>query len=214
MTPELEKLILSGQAEYRNQACLSSAAFTVTCPEGKTIVLTDIDFTHGRAFFSIVTFPLIFLKFYGVDQKRQNVISFYAPMADSGTGVQGDQYRKEIYFVYTSDCRIDVSCLLVDAFPVVDNSLMPAVSKDLPEPGGYGTTLPVTRAIALSGVADFYLPQGLKDSGFPPTAGMKNDPYPGIVAGVSALPNIQTVSEGFCMNIGYVVINKPILPKL
>lgn len=214
MTPELEKLILSGQAEYRNQSCFASQAFSIPCPAGKQIVLTDLDFTAGNAFLNgLVPTGWLVLKFYGVNQGQENILSFYVN-SDTGTFSNSVQWKKDIYFCYSSPVRIDIACLLNDALAGVDTSVMPAVSKDKPVPQGYGTTIPVVRAIDLTGASDFYLPQGLELSGFPITNNMRNDPWPDITAGISVIPSPVNVSQAYNLNVGYVLLNKPIIPKL
>ena len=210
MTPKLEELILSGDAEYRVQSGFSSGAFTIPCPQGKEIVILDFDFSCSAGFSALIPGLVLFVKFYGVDQKRQNVISFY-PLLDRTGNLQMGTYKKNLYFAYNSNCRIDIVSFDNGVFASVDNSVMPSQSKDLPAPGGYGTTIAVARAYEF-GAGDFYLPQGLELSGFAPVAGMKNDPFPNIAAGTALAP-VTTTSEGFSINIGYVILNKPRINK-
>lgn len=213
MSPKLEELILSGQAEYRNQSCFASQAFSIPCPAGKQIVITDLEFSSGLGFLTIVPTGFLIMKFYGINQGRENIISFYTNN-DTGNFSNSVTWRKDVYFCYNSPVRIDIACLLNEGLPAVDVSVMPSVSKDKPVPGGYGTTIAVTRAIDLTGAGDFYLPQGLELSGFPITGNMRNDPWPDVTAGLSALPSPGAVSHAFNLNVGYVLLNKPIIPKL
>ncbi len=213
MTTELEKLILSGDAQYRNYSIFGSAAGTVPCPDGKQIILTDIDFTGGALIRTVFPFGIVFMKFYGIEQSSENTISFYLPKFDPNAATAPGQYFKNIYFPFSSPCRIDICTLIQNALPAVDYTAMPTSAKDKPVPNGYGTTIAVVRSVDFNGGGDFYIPQGVDIAGFAPlTAGMKNQPYPAIVAGVSDLPTIANVDDAFCVNIGYVILNKPILP--
>lgn len=215
MTPKLEELILSGQAEYRNYSGFASAAFTVPCPSGKQIIITDLELTAGSNFSTVIPSGLFFLKLYGTEQGGENIVSFFMPATDRNNLIGCNQYSKNVYFIYNSDCRIDIAIMLVDPLPVVDFTPMPVSNKDKPAPNGYGNTIPVIRSIDLTGTGDFYLPQGIEGSGFTPiTAGMKNQPFPAIIGGSTAMPAFTLASESFCVNIGYVILNKPLIPKL
>lgn len=210
----LEELILAGLAEYRTHSGLSSAAITVPCPEGKQIVLIDFTFIGGPKIGNIITTGLFFVKFYGVDQKSQNVISFFLPAMDTGGLFTTAHFNQSLYLCYQSSCRIDIACMLPVAFTSVDFNPMTSEAKDLPVTGGYGIVEPVIRAIEFTG-GDFYIPQGIDFTAFGAAApGFRNDPFPDIVAGATALPNLAgSVDTGFTVNIGYVILNKPLIPK-
>lgn len=206
ITNNLEKLILAGKASYQNFCGISSGVMTLLCPEGKQIVLVDMEVTFP---FKIFTSGLncFYFKFEGMTTKQNHVISFFPPGLDTQTLSAGSQYQKNIYFAFQEDVRIRVATQLI-AYAAIDYNPLTAEAQEPAAPAGYGGgVIPVNKGITFSGT-DIYIPQNIKYSPTGLTVGMRNDPFPDIVAGVTDIPS-PSFDAGFIINLGYVLLNKP-----
>lgn len=206
ITPELEKLILNGEAEYKNFTGGFSSLMILNVPKGKFLVITDININFGRSF--VRNRSDIFLQFQ--TSKKNTHFVFKVDIELTGTGTQQPQ-NLNTFLLFTEDIRIRT---LADqnVFVAFDYNTLPNEALEPPPPTGFGITIPVTKLLT-SGTGEDYLPQSIKYSTGSSSALKRNEYFLDNVAG-NELPAVNNQIEGFIINLGYVIVNKPYTNQL
>lgn len=198
ITDALSKLILEGKAECKNLPCGYSAFINLLVPDGKKIVVTGFTFQLGEG--GNIHRDLFFT-FQSSKKKETFVLK---PLL-------AELLKIDTFLLFTDDIRIRGS--QVTNFSTTDFSALPPESREPQPPTGYGIGgLTVDRGFTLNAGSGFYNP-GSEKYDRTGSALSRNDYFPDIDAN-SSLPGSTTPSDGFTLNIEFVIIHEPYTSQL
>lgn len=207
ITPKLEELILSGNAQYKNYAGGWGAIYTIPCPVGKYMVITDITITDLRTSGDGGTGGGLALKI--TDGLVSNSFLFFSYVQDGGQQPidRRGQNKQDTYILLKKDVRLRFA-RIPTAFAGIDFAICPEIANEPLAPLGYGSTN-VLKALDFNGLgAGNYCPIGINNTFSTITLGMTNEPFPDITAN-SEIPQPISTNDNFVFNVGYVIVNIP-----
>lgn len=207
ITPGLEKLILEGEAEYKTFSGGWSSLMILNVPNGKFIVITDININFGKGY------QLgLFDTFLQLQTSKKNSYFCFKTVIEpsTGKGVQQPQ-NLNTFLVFTEDVRIR-TLGNVNAPLATDYNLLSNKTLEPPPPAGFGVTIPVTKRVTFFNNED-YIPQSFKYTDGFASATKRNEYFLDVVLG-NELPAMISDEENFIINLGYVIVNKPYTNQL
>jgi len=206
---ELEKLILSGDAEYKNFASGISGVIILPCPKGKSIIITSIYASFGGKFVNNVANVLFNLSISSKYKKDFFNLYVKTQVDSGGNNINFELPTIETYLVHIDDITFRSS--LITNFAAIDFGVLPSIANEPLPPQGYGITIPTMRSVRLDN-NEFFLPQGVNNSQVPGGGTSRNELFPEISV-LSSIPITNIPNESFILNIGYAILNSQFTQK-